>query len=237
MFKQFAIFIPTRDASFLVRVVGADLEGVMVAVEVVGKGGVICYPTDTVYGLGCDPLNPSAVERVMRVKGERTKPMPVLVKDLENAERLAQFSDGARKLARQFWPGPLTMVLPASPILPKILVPNGTVGLRSPKLAICLDLLGLCSGALVGTSANPTGKPPATSAGDVVRELGDKIDLVLDGGSLPLGIASTVVDLAEPKLTILREGPIGIREMMRCLRVHTLTKRELQSRKKDRLSS
>ncbi len=206
----------------MVRVVKADLEGVVVAAEVVGKGGVICYPTDTVYGLGCDPLNPSAVERAMRVKGDRTKPMPVLVKNLENAERLAHLSDRARKLARQFWPGPLTMVLPASAILPRILVPNGTVGLRSPKFAICLDLLGLCSGALVGTSANPTGKPPATSAEQVVRELGDRIDLVLDGGSLPLGVASTVVDLAEPKLTILREGPIGIQEIMRCLRDENL---------------
>jgi L-threonylcarbamoyladenylate synthase len=222
IFKQFAILIPTQDANSLVRVVGADLEGVVVAVEVVGKGGVICYPTDTVYGLGCNPLNSSAVERVMRVKGERTKPMPVLVKDLESAERLAQFSDRARKLARGFWPGPLTMVLPASPLLPRILVPNGTVGLRSPKLAICLELLGLCSGALVGTSANATGKPPALSAGDVVRELGDKIDLVLDGGSLPLGVASTVIDLAKPKPTILREGPIGIQEIVRCLREENL---------------
>jgi L-threonylcarbamoyladenylate synthase len=203
-----------------------------VAVEVVGKGGVICYPTDTVYGLGCDPLNPSAVERVMRVKGERTKPMPVMVKDLEIAERLAQFSDRARKLARKFWPGPLTIVLPAAASLPRILVPNGTVGLRSPKLAICLELLGLCSGALVGTSANLTGKQPALSAGDVVRELGDQVDLVLDGGNVPLGVSSTVVDLAKPKLTILREGPIGIREIMRCLRVHSPTKRELKSKAK-----
>ncbi len=206
----------------MVRVVKADLEGLAEASEVARKGGLICYPTDTVYGLGCDPLNASAVERAIRVKGDRTKPMPILVKSLETAERFAHVSDRARKLARAFWPGPLTIVLEASAVLPRILVPKGTVGLRSPKLAICLDLLGLCSGALVGTSANPTGKTPAISAEEVVRELGGRIDLVLDGGVAPLGVASTVVDLAKPKLTILREGPIGIQEIMRCLREQNL---------------
>ncbi|MGD0176374.1 MAG: L-threonylcarbamoyladenylate synthase [Candidatus Bathyarchaeia archaeon] len=196
----------------------ADLEGLTAAVEVVGKGGLICYPTDTVYGLGCNPFDSSAVERARRVKGVPTRPLPVLVKDIENAERLAQIPDRARKLARKFWPGPLTLVLPALGVLPENLVPDGTVGLRSPKHSICLTLLGLCSGALVGTSANLTGKPPAVSAMEAARDLGDRVDLILDGGRAPLGVASTVVNLTKPTFAILREGPIGAREIMNCLR-------------------
>jgi L-threonylcarbamoyladenylate synthase len=219
IFKQFATFLPPTGQSIsLVLVLKANLEGLAAAAGVVGKGGLVSYPTDTVYGLGCDPLNPSAVERAIRVKGDRKKPMPILVKNLQSAERLAHFSDRAKKLAQKFWPGPLTMVLPALEVLPTILVPNGTVGLRSPKLVICLDLLGLCSGALVGTSANLTGKAPAVSAEEVVRELGDRVDLILDGGRAPLGVASTVVDLTKPGLTVLREGPIGRAEITRCLR-------------------
>jgi len=202
----------------LVRVLKADLEGLTAAVEVVGKGGLICYPTDTVYGLGCNPFDSSAVERARRVKGVPTRPLPVLVKDIENAERLAQIPDRARKLARKFWPGPLTLVLPALGVLPENLVPDGTVGLRSPKHSICLTLLGLCSGALVGTSANLTGKPPAVSAMEAARDLGDRVDLILDGGRAPLGVASTVVNLTKPTFAILREGPIGAREIMNCLR-------------------
>lgn len=202
----------------MARVLKADLEGLTAAVEVVGKGGLICYPTDTVYGLGCNPLDSSAVERARRVKGVPTRPLPVLVKDIENAERLAQIPDRARKLARKFWPGPLTLVLPALGVLPENLVPDGTVGLRSPKHSICLTLLGLCSGALVGTSANLTGKPPAVSAMEAARDLGDRVDLILDGGRAPLGVTSTVVNLTKPTFAILREGPIGAREIMNCLR-------------------
>lgn len=205
----------------MARLLKADLEGLATAAKVVAEGGLVCYPTDTVYGLGCDPLNPTAVERAMRVKGDREKAMPLLVKDLENAERLADFKGRAKRLARTFWPGPLTMVLPAREVLPPILVPKGKVGLRSPKFALCLELIGLCSGALVGTSANLTGKSPAVSAEEVVRQMGDRVDLVLDGGRTPLGVASTVVDLTEPKFTILREGPIGRAEIMRCLRKGT----------------
>ncbi len=199
------------------RVVKADLEGLAGAANLVARGGLICYPTDTVYGLGCDPLNSQAVERAVLLKGGRTKPMPVLVKNIENAERLALIQDRAKKLARKFWPGPFTMILPALEVLPSILVPKGTVGLRSPKHPVCLDLLGLCSGALVGTSANLTGKPPTVSAEEAARELGDRVDLILDGGRAPLGVASTVVDLTKPKLNILREGPIGREEIMECL--------------------
>ena len=202
----------------MVRVLRADLDGLASAADTVANGGVICYPTDTLYGLGCDPLNSSAIKRTMEVKGDRTKPMPVLVKGLADAERLAYVTDHARLVAETFWPGPLTMILQSREIVPTILTPERRVGVRSPKHPICLDLLGLCSGALIGTSANLSERPPATTAQEAVKELGDRVDVILDGGRAPLGVASTVVDLTQPKVTILREGPIERSEIVRCLR-------------------
>lgn len=202
----------------MVEVLKANLEGLARAARVVAGGGVICYPTDTLYGLGCDPLNARAVKRTVEAKGDRTKPMPVLVRDLAAAGKLAHVPDRARRLAHAFWPGPLTMVLQAREVLPAILIPDMKVGIRSPKHPVCLDLLGLCSGALVGTSANLTGKPPATTAEEALDQIGDHVDIILDGGRVPLGVASTVVDLTKPKLTILREGPLDRKQLLRTLR-------------------
>ena len=202
----------------MAQILKADLDGLTTAAGIVSKGGVICYPTDTVYGLGCDPLNASAIKRTAEAKGERKKPMPVLVKGLVEAEKLAFMSEASRKLAREFWPGPLTMVLKARESLPEILAPNKKIGLRSPKHSICMNLLGLCSGALVGTSANLTGRPPATTAEQALIGFGDTVDLILDGGRTPLGVASTVIDLTQKWFTILREGPVSRSEMLRCLR-------------------
>jgi L-threonylcarbamoyladenylate synthase len=202
----------------LAEILVADLDGLARAARVVADGGVVCYPTDTLYGLGCDPLNARAVERTNAVKGQRTKPMPVLVKDLPTAEKYAHLTNRARRLAEVFWPGPLTLVLESQKIVPGILAPDGRIGIRSPEHSICLSLLGLCSGALVGTSANMTGKSPATTAEEASRQIGDKVDVILDGGNVALGVASTVVDLTGPKLAILREGPVGREQLMRALR-------------------
>ena len=97
----------------MARIVKTDLEGLAEAADTVAKGGLICYPTDTVYGLGCDPLNLSAVDRAIAAKGRRAKAMPVLVRSTGDAEHLAFFSETARRLAEKYWPGPLTLVLPA----------------------------------------------------------------------------------------------------------------------------
>ena len=202
----------------MVQILKADLEGLTRAADIVAKGGVICYPTDTLYGLGCDPLNPSAVERTMKAKGDRAKPMPVLVTDLSCAGEIAYLSEKSRILAATYWPGPLTLVLRGREKIPQVLAPEGKIGLRSPNHPICLDLLRLCAGRLVGTSANRTGRPPAVSASQAVQELGDRVDLVLDGGKPPLGLASTVVDLTGLSLVVLREGPVGREDLLRCLR-------------------
>jgi L-threonylcarbamoyladenylate synthase len=202
----------------LARVVKPDLDGLTAAAESVAHGGVICYPTDTVYGLGCDPFNISAIAKAISAKGRRKKAMPVLVTDHVVAERLAYFSRSARKLANRFWPGPLTIVLPARDDVPLILAPQRTVGVRSPKHAICQQLLKLCSGCLVGTSANMTGKPPAVSVDQIIKQLGDRVDIVLDGGRSLMGVSSTVVDLTETRIRIVREGLVGKTEILQTVR-------------------
>ena len=202
----------------MAQIVKADLEGLARAAKIVAEGGVICYPTDTLYGLGCDPQNPSAVARTMKAKGDRTKPMPVLVKDLAIAEKLAYLTNRGRILAREFWPGALTLVVKARAILPQNLTLEGKVGVRSPKHAICLNLLELCGGALVGTSANLTGMAPATSPDEASQQIGTEVDLILDGGKAALGVGSTVVDLTQPKLSVLREGPVDRECLLRSLR-------------------
>lgn len=205
----------------MVPIIKADLEGLAKAAAVIAEGGIICFPTDTVYGLGCNPLNASATERVAIVKGGRTKPMPILVRQIQDAERLGYISENGRKLAQKFWPGPLTIVVRAKGLLPKIIAPSGTVGLRSPKHVICQGLLGLCSGVLLGTSANIAGRAPATTAADAASAFGDGVDLVLDGGKSPLGVASTVVDLTKKRLVVLREGPVGKKDLLKCLRTRS----------------
>jgi L-threonylcarbamoyladenylate synthase len=166
-----------------------DLEGLTAAAKAVAAGGLICFPTDTVYGLGCDPLNPSAIGDLVKAKGGRTKAIPVLVSSLNNASELARISIGGRKLMEKFWPGPLTIIQESRGIVPRLLAPDGTVGLRSPNHVICLELLRLCSGYLVGTSANMTGHPPAVSANEAAKTFGNRVDLILDGGRSPLGIS------------------------------------------------
>jgi L-threonylcarbamoyladenylate synthase len=218
MFKLFVGGLSGGVAGSLVRVFKADVEGLAEAAATVANGGVICYPTDTLYGLGCDPLNGQAVKRTKEAKGPRSKPMPILVKDLATAEKFAHIPERAKRLAQAFWPGPLTIVLQGREVLPAILIPEGKVGIRSPDHLICLDLLQLCSGGLVGTSANLTGKPPARTAQEALNQLGDRVDLILDGGRVPIGVASTVIDLTQPGLRILREGPLGREELLNSLR-------------------
>lgn len=200
------------------RILPADLEGLAAARKIVAGGGVICYPTDTVYGLGCDPLNSAAVEKALTAKGRGTRAMPVLVRAVEDAERLVFVSKSARTLAKEFWPGPLSIVLQARDVVSAILAPERTLAVRSPDHAICQQLLALCSGMLVGTSANKTGRPAAMSAEEVVEQLDDSVDLVLDGGRSKIGVASTVVDLTKERVLILREGPIEKARIIKALR-------------------
>ena len=196
-------------------VLKATKNNIMAAAKIVKRGGLVVYPTETVYGLGCNPLDAQAVKRVLDVKGDRNKPLPVLAASMEAGERVAFISQNGKKLAAKFWPGPLTMVFPKKSSLPDIVTFNhDSVGLRIPDNDVALQLISLCGGLLIGSSANITGEKPPCNVQEISENLKGIVDLVLDGGSAVQGMPSTVVDLTLDKLSILREGPISLKEIL-----------------------
>jgi L-threonylcarbamoyladenylate synthase len=176
------------------------------------KGGLVIYPTDTVYGLGCDPFNIKAVEKVFKVKGERkNKPLPILASEMKAVERIAHMNEDAKKIAKKYWPGPLTLVVPKKLTLPSMVTCNlESVGVRIPNHKVALQLVTLCGGLIVGTSANKTGEKPPKTAQEAASQLGEQVDIVLDGGHAPLGQESSIVDLTSKTPKMIREGPIKL---------------------------
>jgi len=188
----------------------ADLETVGKAADIVKKGGVVAYPTDTVYGLGCDPTKPDAVRRLIQIKGERKKPLPILGDAIESLEKVAILTYEAGLLAKKFWPGALTIILTKKPFLPDIIaMGSSSLGVRIPNHKIALQLIGLSGGLLVGTSANLSGSKPPIDAEGVAKQIGNKVDLILDGGRTPLAKESTVISLIGGKLRVIRVGPVS----------------------------
>lgn len=198
------------------KIIRATKVTIQSAAQIVKKGGVIVYPTDTVYGLGCNPFNENAVKRLFKIKGERTKPLPILASNIKEIEKIAQTTETTIKLAKKFWPGPLTMVLPKKSSLPNTVTCNlGSVAVRVPNHQVALELIRLSGGLLVGTSANKSGKKPSRTALDAAEQIGEEVDVILDGGSTPIGASSTVIDLTEERPKILRQGPIEIDDILK----------------------
>ncbi|HMN61682.1 MAG TPA: L-threonylcarbamoyladenylate synthase [Anaerolinea sp.] len=179
------------------------------ALAVLRSGGLVAFPTDTVYGLACDPFSTEAVERLFDAKTRSSnKAVAVLVGSLEQIHQLTPgLGESAMKLARRFWPGALTLVVPRHPDLPENLSPYPTIGVRMPDHPFALELLRR-SGPLGTSSANLSGGSNPLTAGDVLAQLDGRIDLLLDGGECPGGVPSTVVDCTTPDLKILRQGEI-----------------------------
>lgn len=197
------------------HILPAQTEHIPRVVSVLQRGGIIVYPTETVYGLGCLADDAAAIKRIAALKGSAEQvSFLVLVRDLEQAlDYAAALLPDARALARKFWPGPLTLVLPAHPHLPDLIVgPSGGVGLRVSPHPWVKALLRSLSSGLVSTSANPHGWPAPDSLAELDQRLGDKADLVLDGGTLP-GTPSTVLDLCGEKPVLVREGAIEKEEI------------------------
>ena len=187
-----------------------DKEGIAKAAEVVKRGGVIAYPTDTVYGIGCDPKNSEAVDRLFSIKEREKKPIPILCDSLGSAAKIVRLNGIAMTLAKKYWPGALTIVVPMKAELPfQIHQGTGTVGVRVPGLELCIELIHMCGSYLAGTSANKSGKPSCKSAEEVASELGEEVDVILDGGHLR-EIESTVVSFAEGKVVVLRKGSVDV---------------------------
>ncbi len=178
----------------------------------------MAFPTDTVYGLGCDPHNPKAISRILTVKDRRTKALPILVASPALAGKIAVMDNRAKALASRFWPGPLTMVLRPKVRFPRSLtMGQKTIAVRCPRNRIALLLIEKCGGFLTGTSANLAGLPPCTSANMVRRCLGDRIDAVVDGGRSPRRTGSTIVRLSSRRMTVLRKGPVSRTQVRKAL--------------------
>jgi L-threonylcarbamoyladenylate synthase len=190
------------------------------AAEALRRGGLVAYPTETFYGLGALARDAAAVDRLVRAKGRPDgKPLPLVAGDLAAVGEVALISDDAACLAQRFWPGPLTLVLPARPGLPAaITAGTGTVGVRVPGSEIARALARAAGGALVSTSANPAGGPPPVRPEDLEPALRARVDLVLDGGPAPGGLPSTVVALEPAGPRLVRAGAVPFEQVERALR-------------------
>ena len=192
-----------------------DDQGIGEAARVISAGGLVVFPTDTVYGIGCDPLNDDAVRRLEATKARKNKPLPILVNSLKTAEQMVTFTLIGKKLAQRFWPGPLTIVATLKESWRGLAVAHrgSSMGVRMPSDPRTLRLITLAGGMLVGTSANKSGKKSPSSADEVVELLGSSFDILLDGGNCQLGIESTVVDVSRDELTVLRSGALSAAEL------------------------
>lgn len=176
-------------------------------------GEVVGVPTDTFYGLAVDPVNLRAVDKVYEIKSRsRHKPLSLLIENTDQADDLAQeLSEDFQMLARHFWPGPLTLIVKASHNLPlRVTANTGNVALRVPDSAIALAILAATAFPITATSANLSGASECCTAHALFEQLGERIPLIVDGGSTPRTVASTIVDLSDENVgwRIIREGAI-----------------------------
>jgi L-threonylcarbamoyladenylate synthase len=186
------------------------------AAQVLRDGGLVAFPTETVYGLGAHALDPDAVARIFAAKGRPGyNPLIVHVADADAARRLAsQWPDEARRLADAFWPGPLTLVLPKDDVVPDAVTAGlPSVALRVPAHPVAHALLQAAGIPVAAPSANRSTQVSPTTAAHVLHGLGDRVDVIVDGGPCPVGIESTVISLAGPRPTLLRPGTVSIDDL------------------------
>ena len=191
-----------------------DKKTIEKAAKILRNGGAVIYPTDTLYGLGVNASDSKAVLRVFEIKGRENKPISVAIANLTEAKKYAKFSPLASRIAKKFLPGPLTLILPSRLNLPKELNPNDEkVRIRIPDSKIALELIKKCKFPLTATSANLSGGKNPITAREAIRQIGDKVDLVLDAGKCRYNKPSTVVDLSSNKIEVVREGVISKKEL------------------------
>jgi len=206
---------------FLIKLAGKKLKDIKLyldtAAEYVIEGKLIAFPTDSVYGIGGDPQNLEVINRIYDIKfRDRSKGLLLLVADIEEALKVAEFNEIAEKLAKYYWPGQLTLILKKREptfILPQLTAFQNTIGLRVPENKIILSILNILKskghfGGLIGTSANYSGEPPSISGEEVAKKILGSIDLIIDAGKSKFKFPTTIIDCTEEKLKFLRIGSI-----------------------------
>ena len=189
-------------------------DAIQQALEILRAGGLVAFPTDTVYGVGALAFDAVAVESIYPAKDRPVeKAIPILIGGIEDLDKVAvDVPLIAANLAARFWPGPLTLVVPKHPNLPKVVSATPTVGVRVPDHPVARALL-TAAGPMAVTSANISGQASPRTAEEVIRQLNERIPFVLDGGETPGGIPSTVVNCLGTEPVILREGPVTKKEI------------------------
>ncbi len=184
------------------------------AASILKNGGVIVYPTDTAYAIGCDATNESAVKKIFEMKGrEQSKTLPLIAGSVEMAKAWAEMSKKSQKLAQEHWPGPLTLVLPAKKQMLKQVQHDGFIAVRVPDSKTARDLSKALGAPLVSTSANKSGEPSCYSVDAVKESLGDAfngVDFVVDEGELPASDVSTIAKVWDNEVTVIRPGAVTL---------------------------
>ncbi|MDQ7822861.1 MAG: L-threonylcarbamoyladenylate synthase [Candidatus Eremiobacteraeota bacterium] len=176
-------------------------------VELLKNGGIIAYPTDTIYGMGCDLFNKASIEKVYQIKKmPRYKPLSIICNDLKDISIYAQVSNSAYKIMKKLIPGPYTFVLPATRVVPKImLTKRRTIGIRVPDNLICLSIVRELGSPIISTSASVTAQEIMSDPGEIEEKFGHMLDMVIDGGVL-VSEPSSMLDLTEEVPKVVREG-------------------------------
>ena len=213
------------------KIVQVDLnkdysEALKEAVAVLGRGGVIIYPADTLYGIGCNALDEKAVRKIFEIKKRPlSKPLPIIVRDIKWAKELADITKKNEKILEKIWPGRVTAVLPKKEIIPDILTSGQrTVGMRVPDYSLLGHLLKKFGYPITSTSANISGQESTNDINEIIRIFSEQFmikqpDLILDVGILPKSEPSTVLDLTTDKPKILRVGPSKPEEFLKLLNI------------------
>ena len=199
---------------------GSGQKSIDEAVRLLRAGGVVVFPTDTLYGLGVDAFSVSALERVCAIKGRPSGlALPLLVSCWEQVNLVASdVPEAGSRLASKFWPGPLTLVLPKLAQLPDLVTGDGdTVAVRMPAHAVAMALIRQLSRPITGTSANRSGSPDLLTLEAVKAQLGDLVDYVISSGPVPNGMPSTVVDVTSNEPQLLRQGALPFQEVLAAL--------------------
>ena len=187
------------------------------AVRLLRNGGVVVFPTDTLYGLGADVFSVSALERIFSIKGRPANmALPVLVADWDQLDAVAEpMTDAVFRLAQRFWPGPLTLVLRCSPQLPTLVTGGAsTVAVRMPAHPVALALARLLGRPITGTSANRSGQPDLLDLDGIEFQLGHEVDYIIRSGPVPGGTSSTVVDVTAGEPRLIRQGALPFEQVL-----------------------